>query len=79
MSAYSDLMSKGVLGASNTTGQWMIDVDGTVDLNSMDRKDREMYGEAAYFIQQQMAKLPTKSSQEEKKKEELPIFDNKTL
>jgi hypothetical protein len=36
MSAYSDLMNKGILGASNGTGQWMIDVNGDVDLNSMD-------------------------------------------
>jgi len=62
MSAYSDLMNKGILGASNSTGQWMIDVNGVVDLDSMDKKDKEMYGEAAYFIQQQMAGLPTKSS-----------------
>jgi hypothetical protein len=62
MSAYSDLMNKGILGASNNTGQWMIDVNGVVDLDSMDKKDKEMYGEAAYFIQQQMAGLPTKSS-----------------
>ena len=79
MSAYSDLMNKGILGASNTTGQWMIDVNDEIDLNSMDQKDREMYQEAAYFIQQQMAGLPTKASQEEKKedKSELPLFDNK--
>lgn len=79
MSAYSDLMNKGILGASNNTGQWMIDVNGVVDLDSMDKKDKEMYGEVAYFIQQQMAGLPTKSSQEEKKEEDkskLPVFDN---
>ena len=82
MSAYSDLMNKGILGASNGTGQWMIDVNGDIDLNSMDRKDREMYQEAAYFIQQQMAGLPTRASQEEKKEEDkskLPVFDNKAF
>lgn len=79
MSAYSDLMNKGILGASNNTGQWMIDVNGVVDLDSMDKKDKEMYGEAAYFIQQKMAGLLTKASQEQSKEEEkknLPLFDN---
>lgn len=76
MSAYSDIMNRGIIGASNNTGQWVIDVNGQdIDLDSMDRKDREMYQEAAYFIQQQMAGLPTKASEEEKKTEDLPVFD----
>ena len=75
MSAYSDIMNKGILGASNGTGQWMIDVGDTIDLDSMGRKDKEMYQEAAYFIQQQMAGMPTKSSQEEEEKKELDKFD----
>lgn len=76
MSAYSDIMNRGIIGASNNTGQWVIDVNGQdIDLDSMDRKDREMYQEAAYFIQQQMAGLPTKTSEEEKKTEDLPVFD----
>ena len=80
MSAYSDLMNRGLLGASNTSGQWVIDVNGDpLPFDSMDQKDREMYQEAAYFIQQQMAGLPTKASQEEKAEEEdkskLPIFE----
>jgi hypothetical protein len=62
MSAYSDIMSKGVLGASNTSGQWALDIGDTIDFDSMSRKDKEMYQEAAYFIQQQMAGLPTKAS-----------------
>ena len=79
MSAYSDLMNKGILGASNNTGQWMIDVNGDIPFDTMDKKDKEMYGEAAYFIQQKMAGLPTKASQEQSKEEEkknLPLFDN---
>ena len=74
MSAYSDLMNRGILGASNNTGQWMIDVNGD-PLPEMSRKDKEMYQEAAYFIQQQMAALPTKTAEEEKKVEDLPVFD----
>ena len=78
MSAYQDIISRGVLGASNSTGEWRINVGGDV-MPTMDKKDREMYEEAAYFIQQQMASLPTKASEEQTKEEEkseLPIFDN---
>lgn len=76
MSAYSDIMNNGLQGASNTSGQWMIDVGGTIDLDSKSKKDKEMYQEAAYFIQQQMAGLPTKSSQEKKDESELPKYDS---
>ena len=79
MSAYSDLMNRGILGASNNTGQWMLDVNGE-DIDYGSKKNQEMYQEAAYFIQQQMAALPTRVSEEEKKKEDkskLPVFDNK--
>lgn len=80
MSAYSDLMNREVLGASNSTGQWMIDVNGDpLPFDSMSKKDKEMYQEAAYFIQQQMASLPTKQAEEEKKEEEkakLDVFNN---
>ena len=77
MSAYSDLMNRGIQGASNTTGQWMLQVGGDdIDLNSMDRKDREMYEEAAYFIRNQMGSLPTKTQETEKNKTK---FNNKTF
>lgn len=79
MSAYSELMNRGIQGASNTNGQWMLNVGGDtpLDLDSKSKKEKEMYQEAAYFIQQQMAGLPTKTSQEEEKKKDLPVFDNK--
>ena len=76
MSAYSDLMNRGIRGASNSTGQWMINVGGDIPFDSMDRKDKEMYEEAAYFIQQQMAGLPTKAAVEEEEKKDLQLFDN---
>ena len=80
MSAYSDIMNRGIIGASNNTGQWMIDVNGSpIPFDSMPKKDKEMYQEAAYFIQQQMAGLPTKAAEEEKKvedKSKLPVFNN---
>lgn len=77
MSAYSDIMNKGILGASNSTGQWMLDIGDNIDIASKDKKDQEMYGEAAYFIQQQMASLPTKATEKEEEKKDLPLFDNK--
>jgi len=62
MSAYSDLMNRGILGASNSSGQWMIDVGGdALPFDTMSEKDKEMYQEAAYFIQQQMQGLPTRT------------------
>ena len=80
MTAYSDIMNRGLRGASNTSGQWMVDVGGdTIDLNSMNKKDKEMYQEAAYFIQQQMASLASSKTTEEKKKSDLPVFDNATF
>ena len=78
MSAYLDLMNRGITGASNNTGQWTINVNGD-PLPEMSKKDKEMYQEAAYFIQQQMASLPTKQAEEEKKEEEkakLDLFNN---
>ena len=79
MSAYQDLMNKGVQGASNSTGQWTINVKGDLDLSTKSKKEQEMYQEAAYFIQQQMAGLPTKANQEEEKTKDLPVFDHSTF
>ena len=79
MSAYLDIINKGITGASNTSGQWELTINGDLNLNSLSQKDKEMYQEAAYFIRQQMAGLPTKSSlekEEEEKKADLPLFDN---
>lgn len=76
MNAYTDLMNRGIRGASNSSGKWMLQVGGD-DLPEMSKKDREMYQEAAYFIQQQMASLPTKSVEEKEDKSKLPVFDNK--
>lgn len=79
MSAYQDLMNRGVQGASNSTGQWTINVKGDLDLSTKSKKEQEMYQEAAYFIQQQMAGLPTKANQEEEKTKDLPVFDHSTF
>lgn len=70
LNAYSDIMSKGIIGANNKTGQWAVDLNSNIDLESMDRKDQEMYHEAAYYILQQMKGITPKAKEEEKKKEE---------
>lgn len=78
MKAYSDIMDKGVTGAFNNTGNWEIGYNGSIDLNSKTKKEREMYGEAAYFIQQQMSSITPKPTEDEKKSD-LPLFDNATF
>lgn len=79
--AYQDLINKGITGASNTSGVWKINYgQDAVPLETLSKRDREMYGEAAYFLQQQMSRVPTKASlvkEEEDKKSKLPLFDNK--
>lgn len=80
LNAYSDLMSKGITGASNTSGQWELNLNQELNLDSMSKKDQEMYHEAAYYILQQMSGITPKESEEKKKEEEkkdLPLFDNK--
>lgn len=77
LNAYSDIMSKGIIGANNKTGQWAVDLNSNIDLESMDRKDQEMYHEAAYYILQQMKGItPKAKEEEEKKKSDLPVFNN---
>lgn len=76
LNAYSDIMSKGIIGANNKTGQWAVDLNSNIDLESMDRKDQEMYHEAAYYILQQMKGITPKAKEEEKKKSDLPAFNN---
>lgn len=76
LDAYSDIVSKGITGASNNSGQWAVDLSGNLDLESKSKKDQEIYHEAAYYILQQMKGLPTKQSQEETKKKSLQLYDN---
>ena len=76
--AYQDIVSKGITGASNSTGVWQINHNGTIDMSNMSQVDKEMYGAAAYFIQNQMSKIKPKVKEEEKK-QELEPFDHNTL
>ena len=76
--AYQDIVSKGITGASNNTGVWQINHNGTIDMSNMSQIDKEMYGAAAYFIQNQMSKIKPKIKEEEKK-QKLEPFDHNTL
>lgn len=77
LNAYQDIVSKGITGASNTTGVWTINHKGDpIDLDSKSQMDRDMYGAAADFIQRQMAKIPVRKPVVEENKE-LPVFNNK--
>lgn len=75
MSAYADIMNRGIQGANSNTGVWQIKIGGT-PIEYQSNKDKEMYEEAAYFIQQQMAKLSKSSTVKEEEKSDLPIFSN---
>ena len=71
MAAYQDIIGKGLAGASNSSGVWKVNTNSTIDLDSMSDKDREIYQDAAYYIQQQMARMtPRKKKEEEKKKDQ---------
>ena len=74
LEAYSDLMNRGVTGASNDSGQWQILYNGDVGLDSKSKKQKEMYGEAAYFIQQQLNNSIAKEEKQEENK--LAKFSN---
>lgn len=74
MSAYSDIMNKGLKGMTNSTGQWMVDFGGpAIDWDSKSRKEKEMYEEAGYFIQQQMNGLVADAKKQDEEKEEIEL------
>lgn len=73
--AYTDIINSGILGASNNSGQWAIDINRDFDLSSLPKKDQEMYQEAAYFIRNQMSSLPTITTKQEEEPKQL--FNNK--
>ena len=81
MDAYADIMSHGITGASvGEDGQWGINYTGTIDMDTKTDRQKEMYGAAAHFIQQQMKSIPIhKKEKEEEKKEDLPEMDYPTF
>ena len=56
INAYSDLMSKGITGASiSQNGIWQIDYSAQqMDQSNMSQRDKDIYKDAAWFIKNQM-------------------------
>ena len=77
LNAYQDILTRGLTGASNDSGIWAINHGGdAIDLNTKSNIEREMYQDAAWYIQQQMSQMTPRSKQEEKKEDEkLDKFD----
>ena len=75
LAAYQDIMNHGLTGASNNNGIWTINHgQEAIPLDSKSNLEKEMYQDAAYYIQQQMAKMTPRKKEEEKKKEDLTPF-----
>lgn len=75
LAAYQDIISHGLTGASNDNGVWTINHgQEAIPLDSKSNLEKEMYQDAAYYIQQQMAKMTPRKKEEEKKKENLTPF-----
>lgn len=76
LNAYQDIIKGGLVGASNSSGIWTIQHGGEpIDLNTKSNLDREMYQDAAYYIQQQMSRMTPRKKEEEAKKENLDKYD----
>lgn len=76
LNAYQDIMSRGLLGASNNSGLWNVQYgQDPIDLSTKSNIEREMYQDAAYYIQQQMSQMPLHKKEEEKKKEDLEPYN----
>ena len=76
LKAYQDIINQGLIGASNESGVWRVNHNGNIDMSTKSNIEREMYGDAAYYIQQKMSGITPRSKVEEKKKEDKTKFDN---
>lgn len=77
LNAYQDIINRGITGASNDSGIWKINHKGdNFTLDTMSNTEREMYQDAAYYIQQKMAQMTPRKKEEEKKKEDLEKYGN---
>ena len=75
LAAYQDIINHGLTGASNETGVWTVNHgQSPIDLNNKSNTEREMYQDAAYYIQQKMSQMTPRKKEEEKKKEDLEKF-----
>lgn len=78
MTAYQDIINHGITGASSESGQWKIKYNGDrIDTDSMSNIDKEIYADAAWYIQNKMSQMTPRKKEEEVKKE-LEPFDFKT-
>ena len=78
MTAYQDIINHGITGASSESGQWKIKYNGDrIDTDSMSNIDKEIYADAAWYIQNKMSQITPRKKEEEVKKE-LEPFDFKT-
>lgn len=76
LAAYQDIINRGLLGASNESGVWKINHEGEeIPMNEKSNIEREMYGDAAYYIRQQMSRITPRKKEEEDKKKNLDKFD----
>ena len=71
---YSDMVN-GLTGASNDSGLWSINTSNDMNSYLMSPREKEIAEHAAYYIQQQMAKMTPRSKAEEAKKEDLTPFN----
>ena len=71
---YSDMVN-GLTGASNDSGLWSINTSNDMNSYLMSPREKEIAEHAAYYIQQQMAKMTPKAKAEEAKKEDLTPFN----
>lgn len=77
LNAYQNIINAGLTGASNESGIWTVNHRGEAfPLESMSNIDREMYQDAAWYIQQQMARMTPRKKEEETKKEDLEKYGN---
>lgn len=78
INAYSDLMSKGITGASiSQNGIWQIDYSAQqMDQSNMSQRDKDIYKDAAWFIKKQMESIGEVKPEEEKKS---PAFSNEAF
>ena len=78
INAYSDLMSKGITGASiSQNGIWQIDYSAQqMDQSNMSQRDKDIYKDAAWFIKKQMESIGEVKPEEEKKS---PAFTNEAF
>ena len=75
LDAYQNIINRGITGASNDSGIWRINHKGdNFTLDTMSNTEREMYQDAAYYIQQKMAQMTPRKKEEEKKKEDLEKY-----